>query len=218
MKNPKNSKAMQLIKKITDYGIEGVPPLSSAEDLAQEYLIDVSYESADERVDSLIRWEASKNFTSGFLTGFGGIITLPVSVPAALGASWIIQARMAGAIARIYGRNLTDDRVRTLVLISLVGDAGKEILKEAGIAFGKKLTAEIIKRVPGRVLIEINKKIGFRLLTKAGEKGILNLVKAVPFMGGLVGGGFDAATCIAVGKVAKGMFRGSIKKRPPKKE
>ena len=201
------SRAVQLVKKLLDYGIDGVGPLSSASDLAQEYVIDQSYEGSDERVDSLIRWEAAKNFTSGFLTGLGGIITLPVSVPAALGASWVIQARMCGAIAGIYGHNVKEDRVRTLVLLSLLGDAGKEILKDVGIKVGQKMTFAAINRIPGRVMIEINKKVGFRLLTKAGERGAVNLTKMVPLVGGIIGGTFDATMCVSVGKTAKFAFR-----------
>ena len=202
------SKALQLVNWIVDSAIEGVPPLSSASSLAQEYLIDQSYTDNDDRVASLINWETSKNFTTGFVTGLGGLLTLPVAVPSALGASWIIQARMAGAIAIIDGHDLKEDRVRTLVLLSIVGDSVKEVLKQAGVKIGNKLTEKVIMQIPGRVLIEINKKIGFRLLTKAGEKGVINLIKAVPVFGGLVTGGFDAAACRTVGKVAHNLFKG----------
>jgi len=200
------SKALELVKWITTKAIQGVRPLTSAEDLAQEYLIDQSYSSNAARADSLINWETMKNFTSGFITGLGGLLTLPVAVPAALGASWILQARMAGAIARICGHDLSEDRVRTLVLLSLAGDSGKEVVKRAGITVANKLTQKAFEKIPGKVLIEINKRVGFRLLTKAGEKGVVNLIKIIPVAGGLVGGAFDAVTCRAVGYAAKAMF------------
>ena len=99
-------------------------------------------------------------------------------------------------------------RVRTLILLSIVGDAAKEILKQAGVKIGRKLTEKVVMQVPGKVLIEINKKVGFRLLTKAGEKGVINLIKAVPVVGGLVAGGFDVAMCRTVGRVAHDIFKG----------
>jgi len=200
------SRAIQLVNWITQKAIEGVPPLSSAEHLAQEYLIDESYSSCASRIDSLINWETTKNFTSGFVTGLGGILTLPVAVPAALGSSWVLQARMAGAVARICSHDLNEDRVRTLVLLSLVGNSGKEVVKKAGITLANKLTQKAFQKVPGKVLIEINKRVGFRLLTKAGEKGIVNLAKMVPIAGGIVGGAFDAAACRTVGYSAKRLF------------
>jgi EcsC protein family len=170
----------------------GVPPLSSARDLAEEYRIDKSYDSDDARVRALIRWETTKNFTSGFITGLGGILTLPVNVPAALGAAWLIQSRLAAAIAIIYGHDISEDRVRTMVLLTLVGDAAINVLKDIGVKVGRKSFAQILEKIPGRVLIQINKQVGYRLMTKAGEEGIVNLTKAIPVAGGLVGGGFDA--------------------------
>jgi EcsC family protein len=199
--------ANKLVGYLLSRGISGVPPLSSAQDLATEYLIDQSYVDNDERVDSLINWETTKNFTSGFISGLGGIVTLPISIPAALGASWLIQARMAGAIARIYGHKLTDDRVRTMILLCLAGDAAKEAVKSTGINLGQKLTERAIAQIPGRALIEINKLIGFRLLTKAGERGVVNFSKAVPLVGGVVGGAFDGVVCRMVGRTAKGLFK-----------
>ena len=208
---PSDPKATKLVNWIVKKGIEGVPPLSSANDLALEYKIDQGYENDDERVDSLINWETSKNFTSGFITGLGGIVTLPIAIPSALGASWIIQARMACAIAQIYGHSLHEDRVRTLVLLSLLGDAGKEVIKSAGIKFGQKLTEKAISQISGKALTEINKKVGFRLITKAGEKGIVNLTKFIPVVSGFVGGTFDAVACRAVGRTAKNLFGSSRK-------
>lgn len=63
-----------------------------------------------------------------------------------------------------------------------------------------------LKAVPGRLLIERNKLVGFRLLTKAGTKGVINLIKRVPVAGGLVGGTVDAFACRKVGALAREMF------------
>ena len=55
--------------------------MSSAADLADEYLIDLDYTDNEQRVNALIKWEMSKNFTTGFITGLGGIVSMPVGVP-----------------------------------------------------------------------------------------------------------------------------------------
>lgn len=201
------STAMQIVNGILSHGIDGIGPMSSSKELASEYRKDSSYENMEQRVDSLINWETSKNFGSGFLTGLGGLLILPVTVPASLYSSWVVQGRMAGAIAELYGHSVDDDRVRTFVLLSLIGDSVKEVMKSSGVQIGQKVVLNAIQQIPGRVLIEINKKVGFRLLTKAGEKGIINLTKIVPVVGGLVGGTVDAVTCKAVGSAAKNIFR-----------
>ena len=186
----------------------GIPPaLISSRNLADEYLNDTSYRDQEHRVRAMVNWESSKNFTSGFLTGIGGLLTLPVAVPAALGASWFVQARFSAAIAQIYDHDLTEDRVRTLVLLSLVGDGVKEVFKRAGIQIGTKVTQQVIAKIPGRLLIEINKQVGFRLLTKAGTTGVVNLIKWVPVVGGVIGGSIDGYACRKVGWAAQSLFQ-----------
>lgn len=204
---PDSSKALALVDKVMALGIDGAGPLKSSIELAEEYLGDPRYSSMPKRVDSLIKWETTKNFTSGFATGLGGLITLPVSVPAGIGLAWVVQSRMVGAIAHLHGYDVHDDRVRTLVMAALVGDASvKEALKRAGVEISQRGGRAAVKRIPGHVLIAINKKIGFRLLTKAGEKGVVNITKLVPVLGGVVGGGVDAAACRTVAAVARKTF------------
>jgi hypothetical protein len=83
---------------------------------------------------------------------------------------------------------------------------------------GRGLAKSLIDKIPGRALIEINKRVGFRLLTKAGEKGAVNVMKGLPVVGGLIGGTVDAAACRIVGKNAKKLFGRSkrIRRMRPK--
>jgi uncharacterized protein (DUF697 family) len=206
-RTPDEAAASRLARFLLDKGLEGAGPLSGAEDLANEYRIDGSYASDDERVAALIRWETRKNFTTGFITGLGGVVTFPVSIPAALGASWLLQARMAGAIARIYGHDLGAERVRTKILLSLAGDVAKEAMKDLGLKAGNGLTQRAVDQIPGRALVEVNKRIGARLLAKVGQRVVLRFPRAVPVLGGVVGGSLDAVVCRMVGRTAKSLFR-----------
>lgn len=203
---PDSSRSLELANYILDAGFGGPGPLKSSVELAHEYLNDAKYQNHNARIRSLIQWEASKNFTTGFVTGLGGLVTMPVSVPSAVGAAWLIQARMVGAIATIDGYDITDDRVRTLALISIAGDSGKEVLKRAGIDLSQRAGKAALAKLPGRVLIDINKRVGFRLLTKGGTRGVINLWRVVPVLGGAVGGSVDAAMCVAVGRAAARNF------------
>jgi hypothetical protein len=201
------SKALAVVRWLADNAIVGVPGMSSARALAQEYLDDPRHVDADARVKSLIARETTNNFATGFLTGFGGLVTLPVAVPAALGATWAIQGRMAAAIATLHGHDVDEDRVRTLVLLSLVGDAGKESLKRAGVRVGLKIAEKALQQIPGRVLAEVDKKMVMRWLARGSRGGLLGSTRLVPLVGALVGGTFDALACRAVGKVAHELFR-----------
>lgn len=194
MEKEEESKVLQVANWLTENAVGGFGPLSGADDLALEYLNDSSYENNDKRVESLINWETTKNFSTGFITGLGGFVTLPVTIPASLGASWILQMRMAAAIARIYGHDLKEDRVRTLLLCIIIGQDIKEVCKQVGIKVAQNLTYVAIRKLPVEMLKRINRAVATQLVTKAGAKGLINLTKLVPVVGGVVGGTFDAVT------------------------
>lgn len=198
--------ASSFVKLLLDRAIQGAGPLSGAESLSSDYLQDSSYRDDEMRVASLIRHETRKNFASGFVAGLGGVVTFPVSVPAALGASWLIQARMAAAIAKIYGHDLASEPVRTKILLSVAGDVAKDAMKDLGLKVGDKLTQRAVDQIPGRALVEINKRVGARLVAKLGGQVVLKIPRAVPVLGGVVGGSLDAVVCRMVGRTANSLF------------
>ena len=68
------------------------------------------------------------------------------------------------------------------------------------------MTRQMVLRISGEVLKRVNQAVGFRLVTKAGSKGVVNLIKGVPLVGGVVGGTFDAAATKVIGRTAKEVF------------
>lgn len=206
--NLTESKIMDVLNWSYDKAVQGVAGLDSAYDLADDYLKQEG--SLYSQANSLIRWQNTKAGTSGFLTGLGGIITLPVAIPANVASVMYVQIRMIAAIAHMGGYNLNDDRVKSLVFLCLTGNAAKDILKDVGIVVGKKLAENAIKNISGKTIVAINKKVGFRLLTKFGEKGVINLGKAIPLLGGVVGATFDSVSTNTVGNIARDTFINKI--------
>ncbi|HTL89528.1 MAG TPA: EcsC family protein [Leptolyngbya sp.] len=189
---------------IANGGINGMGVLPPAEEVAADHLKDAA--SVEDAISSIIAWRTTYAAGAGFVTGLGGIAAMPITIPAGLAASYAIGANTAAAIACLRGYDIYSDQVRTIILLCLIGGAGEEILKTAGISIGTKVSQNLLKQIPGRVLIEINKKIGFRLITKAGEKGVINLMKFVPLVGGVVGGTCDAVFVNSCGETAKRWF------------
>lgn len=185
-------------------GVPGVPGMESAEGLAKDYLNDSR--SLEDQVNTLIRYQVLKATTSGFVTGLGGVLTLPVAIPANLASIMYLQLQMVAAIACIGGHDVRSDRVKTICYACLCGNGATDILKGAGITIGKKLTERAIKGLSFEVIKKINQKVGFRLITKFGQTGAINLGKAVPLVGGVVGGTFDGSTTYAIGRVARSVF------------
>ncbi len=197
---------------VYDQAVEGVVGLESAEQLAENFLKEKG--SVRAKVDKLIFWQKTKAATSGFLSGLGGILTMPVALPANITSVMYIQVRMIAAIAHMGGYDIRDDRVRTLAYVCLCGNGAKDILKEVGIKLGTKLTEQVIKKLSFEVIKNINKAVGFRLITKFGQKGIINLGKGIPFIGGLIGGALDVLATAAIANAARKTFihRGRKKK------
>lgn len=184
--------------------IDGVPGLESAAELGDEYLrLGPDTEAG---VNSLIRWQNTKAATSGFITGLGGMLAMPVMIPANIASVLFLQIRMIAAIAHMGEHGLRDDRVKSLIFACVAGNAAKDILKDVGIELGQQLTIQALKRISSQTINSINQKVGFRLLSKFGEKGAINMGKAVPLLGGLIGATFEAVATNTVGNIARDTF------------
>jgi hypothetical protein len=178
--------------------------MGTAESLAASY--QKGGGSLEAQVNNLIFWHTTSAAATGFVSGLGGLITLPVAIPANIAGVLLIQLRMIAAIAHVGGYDVRDDQVRSLCYACLCGSSAAEILKNVGIRIGEKLSREMIARLPFTVIKQINQAVGFRLLTKFGSTGVINFGKALRLVGGIVGGAFDGITTQAVGEVARKVF------------
>ncbi len=200
------SKMQQALSFAYDKAINGVAGLDSAVELAESYIN--NNDSKFEQANSLIRWQNTKAGTSGFITGLGGLILMPVTLPTNITSVLYVQIRMIASIAHMGGYDLKDDRVKSMVYVCLVGNASVEIFKNAGIQIGRKLATNALKNVSGKVITQINQKVGFRLVTKFGEKGVINLGKTIPVLGGVIGGTIDVISTNTIGNTARNIFIG----------
>lgn len=196
---------MQLLDKLYDQSVHGIAKVSPPiEVLANNYL--EKSKDTPTAAKKFINYQIAKCTTSGFLTGLGGLITLPVAIPANVGSVMYVQMRMIACLAHMGGYDTNSDQVQTLVYACLAGISIDQILKQAGIKFGNKFAMAMVKKIPGEVLIKINQKVGFRFLTKFGAKGVINIGKTVPVVGGIIGGGFDFVETKAIANRAYKMF------------
>lgn len=187
-----------------DKAVNGIPGLDRAEDLAENYL--AKAKSANDAIHSLISWQVGKAGVAGFISNIGGVITMPVAIPANIMSVLWTQIRMVAAIAYIRGFDIRSDQVKAVVLACLAGTSTTDLLKDFGIGVGSKLTQQAIAKISGATLRKINQTVGFRLVTKFGTTGAVNLSKIVPFVGGLVGGSVDATVTYSIGTVARKVF------------
>ena len=158
--------------------VQGVPKVSKpVEVLALDYV--QKYKDKDTAIKKLLKNQVTKCTVSGF------------AVSADIASVLYVQMRMIAATAYISGYDLESDQTHTFVYACLAGVSIDKVLADAGIKFSTKFSTALIKKIPGEVITKINQKVGFRFVTKFGEKGIVNLGKVVPVAGGVVGGAFN---------------------------
>lgn len=196
---------MRLLDKLYEQATQGIAMVSPPiEETAGDYLR--KNPDIDTAAKKFINYQIAKCTTSGFLAGLGGIITLPVTIPANVSSVLYVQMRMIAGLAYMGGYDTDSNQVQTLVYACLAGISVDQVLKQAGIKFGNKFAMAMVKKIPGEVLAKINQRVGFRFITKFGTKGIINLGKAVPAVGGVIGGGFDFIETKAIANRAYGLF------------
>lgn len=206
MKNLIDSKALGAItgalQWVYDKAVDGVPGLEGAGDLAASYRRQFATE--DEAIEALIRWQIAKAAAAGFLTNIGGVVTLPVALPANVVSALYIQIRMVAAIAALRGHDLKSDKVRTVVLACLCGTSLVDMLKEAGMGIGAGLAQQAVASLSTEALRRIKHAGQFELARRL--VGTVNVAKLAPLIGGLVAGILDGALTRTYGNAAKRLF------------
>jgi hypothetical protein len=190
--------------------LDGIPRVSPpVKTLAEDYL--KKHKTKEAACKSMMKNQIIKCTTSGAIAGFGGLITLPVTLPANIANVLYVQMRMIACTAYMAGYELNSDQTQTFVYACLAGVAVNQLLKKVGIKIGEKIFDNLIDKIPGRVLNAINKKVGMRLLTKYGTKGAINLGKLIPGVGAAIGGGLDFfETKIIANRAYKWFFENNL--------
>ena len=184
--------------------VDGVPGFSGAEELAAEYA--AKHATVEEAVKAVIAVHTRMAGMTGFATGCGGFVALPIALPANLAGALYLQTRLVAAIAHLHGHDLRSPRVRMLVLACLSGSKAADTLRDAGIRFGTRLGRDAVGWA-APVLFNKSRHAGhLAALGVATSRGIAGLGRFVPLLGGVVAGGFDAALTHMIGQTAHRVF------------
>ena len=189
-----------ILNNIYDSAING-----RAVELANEYI--ERYGRTELAIDKLVSCQRRKCTTTGFVTGLGGLVSIPVTLPADLYSSLVIQVNMIVAIAVIRGYDVHSEEVKTLVYLCIVGNSIGDVLKQAGIKAVTDYTAKtIIPKLTVIVSQRIAAKVGSRLVVKASTKGLSSAAKMIPVLGGLIGGAYNYAEVSTYANIARERF------------
>lgn len=204
----KGSKMLQVMDWAFDKANGNIPGFGTSHEMAQKYLD--KYGSVNAAIDHLINWQITSAATAGFVTNLGGLATMPITLPANVAGVMAIQLRMIGAIAELGGFHENSEEKKTGMYLCMLGSQANDVLAQTASQFAVKFATASLKKLPGTILTKINRQVGFRLFTKFGEKGLVNLHKAIPVLGGIIGGTVDAFSTYAIAKAAKALFLNEI--------
>lgn len=160
------------------------PGFETPENLAKSYIKD--FPDKWQAAEALVGQQVIKSAVCGFLTSAPGFPAIPMS----LMSSTALNLRMIAAIAAIAGYDLRDDRVQSLVILTLAGESIDKFLRPMEISATQALVKAGINAIPRK------------LLTKLSGQGAIQLGKLIPLASGIVGAAVDGTMSKALGSLA----------------
>jgi len=187
--------------------------------------------SNEELAQKVVNREAIMCGIAGAITGIGGFLTMPITVPIDVYCSLKTQAFMAYCVSYIYGSaDNTVDMKRDIYLI-IAGDAAKTAFKKIGIDITEKISKKVIeqyiaqyatRQVYSVLFVEFGREGALKILADElaieiverviaqNSKTIFNKFfrKIIPLVGAPIGFAFDWTMAKMVGKRAISYYSG----------
>jgi len=194
-----------LLRSIIEFAINGNNAFPGAKTSAARAL-----QSKGEReaaIDSVVMQHIGLASAQGFLTSVGGLITLPVGLPANLAGLAVLSVRMIGSIAHLRGYDVDDRRVRSALTLAMLGDDevrrlvadGKLPTSPLAIATAPMFDPDLERRISERVMGSLAGRMG-------GKHLAVVIVRRIPLVGGGVGAAVDGWLTFGLAAYAKREF------------
>ena len=192
------------LRQVIEVAIDGYGRMPSAKAVASRYLQRHGGE-IDEAITSVIDHHIRLASAQGFVTNIGGLATLPVAIPANITGVAIVQVRMVAAIAHLRGYDLDDNRVRTALVMCLMG--GEQVAKH--IAEGTLPTSPMAVATAPMFDADLDKQVADDVVTdlaaRIGSKNVaLMIIKRLPLAGGGLSAIMDGLATYQIGRYATG--------------
>ena len=154
----KQEDIMELLNKLYGCSVSGIPKVSPPiPKLADDYIS--KSKDIESAAKSFINYQIVKCTTSGFITGLGGLITLPIAIPANISSVLYVQMRMIACLAQMGGFDTKSDQVQTLVYACLAGISLDQVVKQVSIKFGVKVANQMVKKNQSESRFSLSDKV-----------------------------------------------------------
>lgn len=193
-------------KAFLNRSIDGVQGFPGARETARRHLLVAG--DTEAAVRGVIEQHVRMAGVGGFVSQVGGVMALPVTLPANVAGLAAVQLRMTASIAHLRGHDLAAPRVRIAAMAALLGEDNVGEAVDAGelpgtpreLALGPPLVDEETRT-------RLTAAVGQQLLARVTAKSAtLTLARGVPLIGGTFGAGMDAVHTWRVGRYAAEEF------------
>ena len=197
--------AGNVLRRIVEFAIQGAGSFQGAREFAARKLADRGDREA--AIDAIITSHVGVASAQGFVTSVGGLITLPVGLPANLAGMAAVGARMIAGVAHLRGYDLDDTRVRSALTLMLLGEdevrhlvaSGKFPTTPLAVATAPVYDADLERAISERVMGGLAARMG-------GKYAAVVIVRRIPLVGGVVGAAVDGWVSYGLGSYAKREF------------
>ncbi len=198
--------AAGVLRQVLEVAIDGYRGFPGAEAVVKRH--EAKYpDDARQVIDAIVDQHVRLAGVQGFVTSVGGLVTLPIALPANLTGLAVVQARMIAALAAHRGYDLSDPRVRTAVIACMLGDDGvTDRLKKStlptspmAMATAPVFDPELDRRVSAEVMTELMARV-------SGKRMAIAMTRRIPLLGGAVGAGVDGWSTFRIGQYADSML------------
>lgn len=177
--------------------IEGKGKLPGAKQAANQLLAQRSDPEA--AVSQMIAQHVAMAGGQGFATNWGGFFVSLLTIPANIAASSFLQARLVSGIAHLRGYEVGDPRVRTAILMVMLGPGAMAHLVSTGVLPSSPLVVATAPVFDARLDGQVSRALLDRALNQVTGKRLgLRLARGIPLVGGGVGAAVDGWSTRAI--------------------
>lgn len=194
-----------LLRSIVDFALDGSQTFPGAKATAVRFL--QSKPEREAAIDAIVTYHVGMASAQGFVTSVGGLLTLPIGLPANIAGMAVLSVRMIGSIAHLRGYDVDDRRVRAALTLAMLGE--DEVRKL--VADGRLPTSPLAIATAPMFDPDLERVISERVMgALAGRMGGKHLavvvVRRIPLVGGGVGAAVDGWLTFGLGGYARREF------------
>jgi len=194
-----------VLRSIIEFAIRGAEAFPGARSFAVKKLAERGEREA--AIDAIIASHVRLASAQGLVTSLGGLLTLPIGLPANIAGMTVLSVRMMAGIAHLRGYDVDDPRVRSALTLALLGDDNVRRL----VASGKLPTSPLAVATAPVYDADLERAISERVMgSLAGRLGTKHaavvIARRVPLLGGGVGAAVDGWVTYGLGGYAKREF------------